>query len=65
MTTELPLSDMLRVHMSKPRTERRRNAVKAYLKSSFLTSAGARPLRILAEYLEPKNCFDRYRIEDR
>ena len=50
--------------MSKPRTERRRQGVKAYLKSSFLTSAGARPLRILAEYLEPQNRFDHYKIED-
>ena len=50
--------------MSKPPQERRRNAVKAYLKESFLKSAGARPLRILAEYLEPKLRFDQYRIED-
>jgi uncharacterized protein (TIGR00730 family) len=50
--------------MDKPRRERRRNAVKAYLKESFLKAAGARPLRILAEYLEPKLRFDQYRIED-
>jgi len=50
--------------MSKPPQERRRNAVKAYLKESFLKSAGARPLRILAEYFEPKLRFDQYRIED-
>jgi uncharacterized protein (TIGR00730 family) len=50
--------------MSKPPQERRRHGVKAYLKESFLKSAGARPLRILAEYLEPKLRFDQYRIED-
>src|SRR5262245_10217610 len=49
--------------MAKKR-ERRRHAVKAYLKESFLTSSGARPLRILSEYLEPKARFDHYRIED-
>ncbi len=49
--------------MSKQK-ERRRQAVKAYLKESFLTSSGARPLRILSEYLEPKSRFDHYRIED-
>ena len=50
--------------MSKDGRERRRHGVKAYLKESFLKSAGARPLRILAEYLEPKLRFDQYRIED-
>ena len=50
--------------MSKDARERRRHGVKAYLKESFLKSAGARPLRILAEYLEPKLRFDQYRIED-
>lgn len=44
--------------------ERRRSAVKAYLKESFLTSSDARPLRILSEYLEPKSRFDHYRIDD-
>ncbi|MCC7484698.1 MAG: LOG family protein [Burkholderiales bacterium] len=43
---------------------RRHHGVKAYLRESFLTSAGARPLRILAEYLEPRSRFDQYRIED-
>ena len=50
--------------MSKDGRERRRHGVKAYLKESFLKSAGARPLRILAEYLEPKLRFDQYRIQD-
>lgn len=44
--------------------ERRRHAVKAYLKESFLKSSNARPLRILAEYLEPKKRFDEQRIDD-
>ena len=44
--------------------ERRRQGVKAYLKESFLNSADARPLRILAEYLEPKSRLNRHRIED-
>src|SRR5262245_59416 len=50
--------------MAKQTRERRHQAVKAYLKESFLTSSGARPLRILSEYLEPKSRFDHYRIED-
>jgi uncharacterized protein (TIGR00730 family) len=45
-------------------TERRRAAEKAYLNESFLRSSGARPLRILSEYLEPRNRFDHYRVED-
>jgi uncharacterized protein (TIGR00730 family) len=44
--------------------ERRRHGVKAYLKESFLNAADARPLRILAEYLEPKSRLGRHRIED-
>ena len=50
--------------MDEIRPERRNNSVKAYLKESFLNSADARPLRILAEYLEPRSRFDRYRIDD-
>jgi hypothetical protein len=46
------------------RPERRRQSVKAYLKESFLTSRDARPLRMLAEYLEPKSRFDHYKIDD-
>ena len=46
------------------RPERRRQSVKAYLKEPFLTSRDARPLRLLAEYLEPKSRFDRYKIDD-
>jgi uncharacterized protein (TIGR00730 family) len=44
--------------------ERRAHSVKAYLKESFLKSSDARPLRILAEYLEPKSRFDYHRIDD-
>jgi uncharacterized protein (TIGR00730 family) len=50
--------------MKEARAERRHNSVKAYLKESFLNSSGARPLRILAEYLEPKSRFDHYKIDD-
>lgn len=38
--------------------------LKAYLNERFLLGAGARSLRILSEYLEPRNRFDRYRVDD-
>jgi len=50
--------------MNEKRKETRRNSVKAYLKEPFLRSADARPLRILAEYLEPKSRFEYHKIED-
>ncbi|MBI4291900.1 MAG: LOG family protein [Betaproteobacteria bacterium] len=50
--------------MNEKKPEKHRRSVKAYLKESFLNSTGARPLRILAEYLEPKSRFDHYRIDD-
>jgi uncharacterized protein (TIGR00730 family) len=50
--------------MNEKRPERRRSAVKAYLKESFLTSSDARTLRMLAEYLEPRSRFDHYKIDD-
>jgi uncharacterized protein (TIGR00730 family) len=50
--------------MTEKRPERRHHAIKAYLKESFLTSSDARPLRVLAEYLEPRSRFDHYRIDD-
>jgi len=50
--------------MTEERGERRRHSVKAYLKESFLKASGARPLRILAEYLEPKSRFEHYKIDD-
>ena len=37
---------------------------KAYRNRRFLESIDARPLRILAEYLEPKTRFGRHRVED-
>ena len=37
---------------------------KAYLNREFVESPQARPLRILAEYIEPRHRFDHYRIED-
>jgi uncharacterized protein (TIGR00730 family) len=36
----------------------------AYLDKAFITSEAARPLRILAEYLEPLEAFQRERIKD-
>jgi uncharacterized protein (TIGR00730 family) len=36
----------------------------AYLNEDFLTSDAARPLRILAEYLEPREAFRREHIKD-
>jgi uncharacterized protein (TIGR00730 family) len=50
--------------MDEKRRERRRHSVKAYLKEPFLKSSDARPLRILAEYLEPKSRFEHYKIDD-
>jgi uncharacterized protein (TIGR00730 family) len=50
--------------MADKHPERRRHSVKAYLKESFLNSRDARPLRILAEYLEPKSRFDHFKIDD-
>ena len=50
--------------MTEKRQERRHNSVKAYLKEPFLHSSDARPLRILAEYLEPRSRFDHFKIED-
>ncbi len=37
---------------------------KAYREPSFINSRDARPLRILAEYLEPKSRFDHYGVAD-
>jgi uncharacterized protein (TIGR00730 family) len=50
--------------MPDKRPERRRSAIPAYLKESFLTSSDARTLRMLAEYLEPRSRFDHYKIDD-
>jgi uncharacterized protein (TIGR00730 family) len=50
--------------MNERKPERRSSGVEAYLNESFLRSSDARPLRILAEYLEPRSRFDRYKIDD-
>ena len=50
--------------MAEKHPERRRHSVKAYLKESFLKASEARPLRILAEYLEPRSRFAHYKIDD-
>ena len=42
----------------------KRGFTKAYHNTGFLNSKDARELRILAEYLEPKSRFDKYRVED-
>jgi uncharacterized protein (TIGR00730 family) len=44
--------------------ERRHRAVHAFLNERFLASSGARALRILSEYLEPKGRFERFRVDD-
>ncbi len=38
--------------------------IKAYQNENFIDSRDARPLRILAEYLEPESRFAHYRVED-
>ena len=45
-------------------TASKRARTKAYRNAAFLESRDARELRILAEYLEPKSRFDRYKVED-
>jgi uncharacterized protein (TIGR00730 family) len=37
---------------------------KSYLNTAFLTRVAARPLRLLAEYLEPRERFERHQIAD-
>jgi uncharacterized protein (TIGR00730 family) len=44
--------------------QERRGPVKAYLNEAFLTSANARALRILSEYLEPQSRFEHYQVDD-
>jgi len=39
-------------------------AVKAYHNAEFLNSRAARPLRILAEYMEPETRFEEFNIKD-
>ena len=50
--------------MDERRKERRRHSVKAYLKESFLKGSDARPLRMLAEYIEPRSRFEHHKIDD-
>ena len=45
-------------------TDRPKGFTKAYHNTGFLNSKDARELRMLAEYLEPKSRFDKYRVED-
>ena len=45
-------------------TESRYRAVKAYENLEWINSRDARPLRILAEYLEPESRFEEMNIED-
>lgn len=42
----------------------KRRTPEAYRNRPFLDSREARPLRILAEYLEPESRFDRFRVDD-
>ena len=41
-----------------------RQSIKAYHSKSFIDGPDARPIRIVAEYLEPKARFDDLRVED-
>jgi uncharacterized protein (TIGR00730 family) len=45
-------------------TKKMRRPVEAYHNQEFLNSPSARALRILAEYLEPKQRFEHYRVDD-
>ena len=45
-------------------SDRRFSAIKAYKNQAFLNSVQARPLRILAEYLEPESRFEELKIRD-
>src|SRR3954471_5533634 len=45
-------------------TDRKKALPKAYQNLGFLNSKDARPLRILAEYLEPKSRFDHNKVDD-
>ena len=47
-----------------PSNSPRRRPVEAYLDETFLTSGAARALRMLSEYLEPQNRFERLQIDD-
>lgn len=44
--------------------DRSSRAVRAYRNRAFLDSVDGRPMRILAEYLEPKARFEKHRVDD-
>ncbi len=50
--------------MAKPSSSRSGKTVKAYSDPDFMRGTGARPLRMLAEYLEPLERFQQRRIAD-
>jgi uncharacterized protein (TIGR00730 family) len=50
--------------MNEKDESRRRRPVRAYRDRTFLNSKEARALRILAEYMEPKSRFERFRVDD-
>lgn len=52
--------------MTKPKETKRelRSLGRAYRNEEFINSSDARPIRILAEFLEPEARFARYKIED-
>ena len=45
-------------------SKRRKKSKKAYFDTAFLNSRDGRPLRILAEYIEPETRFDSLQIRD-
>ncbi len=45
-------------------TQKTTRLVKAYRDEGFMDSSDARPLRVLAEYLEPERRFEHYRVND-
>jgi uncharacterized protein (TIGR00730 family) len=50
--------------LNKETNERRRRPIEAYHNEAFLNSASARALRILSEYLEPRDRFEHYQVND-
>jgi hypothetical protein len=45
-------------------TEKRNNTVKAYKSRTFMESSDARPIRLLSEYIEPRERFEDHNIKD-
>jgi uncharacterized protein (TIGR00730 family) len=50
--------------LNKAANEQRRRPIEAYHNETFLNSASARALRILSEYLEPRDRFEHYQVDD-